>query len=159
MKKRSVEEQFAQLRPTTGFAAQLHVWFLGIAFLGLMASWLFSNPIPLMFSVFFGVVGVAERQTGSFIVAAISAYDSEPPVEGQAIITLTGGDMSDHYHVKLRIEGSPDWTYEFIPQGWQPKEGSYSAHIWQDKKSNVPVLAVIDEGMMIPRYAPQVGTG
>jgi hypothetical protein len=155
MKKLSIEEQIAGLRTTLGFAAQLHNWFLFAAILGVIVSLLISNPIPFMFSIFFTVVGLAERRAGPNIVEAIEAYDSEAiPSEGIASITITCWDTDNHYHVNLYEEGNPNWKYEFVPQGWQPVEGSYATNIWRTGLDNKPVLATVEEGIMIPRYDP-----
>jgi hypothetical protein len=155
MKNLTVEQQIDYLRSTIGFAVQMHKWFLLGAALGVIASLLFWNPIPLMLSIFLAVVGFAEKRAGPNIVAAISAYDSEAPSPGNASITVTCWDMDNHYHVKLHEEGSPDWDYEFIPQGWQPAAGSYVAKIWRIGLEKKPVLSVVEEGIMIPRYDPQ----
>lgn len=155
MKTLSVEQQIDCLRPTIGFAGQMQKWFLLGAALGVIASLLFWNPIPLMFSVFLVVVGVSEKRAGPNIVAAISAYDSESPSLGNASITITCWDMDSHYHVKLHQEGHPDWTYEFIPQGWQPAAGIYAAKVWRTDLENKPVLSVVEEGIMVPRHDPK----
>jgi hypothetical protein len=155
VKTLSVEQQIDYLRPTIGFAAKMHKWFLLAAAIGVIASLLFWNPIPLMFSVFIAVVGFAEKRAGPNIVAAISAYDSKAPSLENASITITCWDMDNHYHVKLHEEGHPDWTYEFIPQGWQPASGSYAAKVWRTGLESKPVLSVVEEGIMIPRYDPK----
>jgi hypothetical protein len=155
MKRLSVEQQIDNLRPTVGFAAQMHKWLLLGAALGVIASLLIWNPIPLMFSVFLAVVGFSEKRAGPNIVAAISAYDSEAPAPGNASITITCWDMDNHYHVRLHEEGHPDWTYEFVPQGWQPAAGSHAAKVWRSGLEGKPVLSVVKEGVMIPRYDPK----
>ncbi len=76
----SVEKQIAALRPTTGYAAHFHNWLLLIATLGIIAAIVFGHPVPLMFALFFGAIGLFERHAGSNIVAAISAYDAGEPV-------------------------------------------------------------------------------
>ena len=155
MKKLSVEQQIAALRPTMRFAAQMHNWFLAIAASGVIASILFWNPIPLMFSIFFAVVGFSERRAGPNIVAAISAYDSETPSFGEVSVAITCWDTDNHYHATLREQGHPDWKYEFVPQGWHPASGTCPARIWRTGVERKPVLAVVEEGIMIPRYDPK----
>jgi hypothetical protein len=155
MKTLTVEQQIDCLRPTVGFAAQMHKGFLLGAALGVMASLLFWNPIPLMFSIFLAVVGLSEKQAGPNIVAAISAYDSEAPSLASASITVTCWDMDNHYHVKLHEEGHPDWSYEFIPQGWQPIAGLYVAKVWRRGLEKKPALSAVEGGIMVPRYDPQ----
>jgi len=155
MKTLTVEQQIDYLRPMLGFAALIHKWLLLGAALGVIASLLYLNPIPLMFSIFLAVVGFAQKRAGPNIVAAISAYDSKAPSLGNASIAVACWDMDNHYHVKLDEEGNSAWTYEFIPQGWQPRAGSYVAKIWRNGLEKKPVLSIVEEGIMIPRYDPQ----
>ena len=155
MERLSVEQQIENLRPTIGLAARMHKWFLLVAALGVIASVLLWNPIPLMFSIFLAVVGFSEKQAGPNIVSAISAYDSDTPSKGIASITLTRWDMDNHYHVQLHEEGHPDWRYEFIPQGWQPTAGTYVARVWRAGVGNKPALSAVEEGIMIPRHEPK----
>jgi hypothetical protein len=155
MKKLSVEQQIALLRPTMGFAAQMHKWFLAGAALGVIASVIFWNPIPLIVSIFVAIVGFSEKRAGPNIVIAISAYDSETPSLGEVSITITCWDTDNHYHATLREQGHSDWQYEFVPQGWQPTTGTCPARIWRAGVKRRPVLAVVEEGIMIPRYDPK----
>ena len=105
MKRRSVEQQIAALRPTLGFAAQMHKWFLAVAALGVGVSAIFWNPFPLIFSIFFAVVGFSEKRAGPNIVLAISAYDAKAPSFGEVSITITCWDSDNHYHATLREPG------------------------------------------------------
>lgn len=156
MKELTVEQQIDLLRPAvrTGLARRLHWWLIGLAAaLGLvgLALW---HPVPLMIAAFVGVVGLAERQAGPNLDAAVRAFDEGAPSAGHASITIVSGDTGDHYHVVLREEGRPDAEYEFIPQGWLPAEGTHPARIWRRPADGSPVLATIDKGVLIPRRKP-----
>ncbi len=156
--KLSIEEQIAVLRPTMGVAAHIHKWFLLGAALGVVAAIILWNPVPLMLSVFLGLIGLSEKRAGTNIVAAISAYDSGTPTLGEVTISITSFDVDDnHYHAIVCEPNHPDWEYEFVPQGWQPTATrTYAAKIWRTGSRRQPVLAVVEEGIMIPRYEPKV---
>ena len=155
MKTLSVEQQIAMLRPTVGFAAHMHKWLLGGAALGVIAAFIFWHPVPLMIAAFLGVVGFSEQRAGPNIVSALAAYDSGTPTSGEVSIAITSWDTGNHYHATVREQGHPDWKYEFIPQGWQPASRGYPAQLWRTGNEQLPVLAVVAEGIMIPRYDPQ----
>ena len=154
MKSPSVAQQIDNLRPTLGFAARMQGWFWLGAAVGVVVSMLLWNPVPLMFSIFLAVVGFAERRAGPQVVAAIAAYDSAAPARARASIAITCWDMDNHYHVNLQQDGQPDWTYEFVPQGWQPAAGDSVAWVWRLGSDNKPALAAVEEGIMIPRDVP-----
>jgi hypothetical protein len=147
----SVEQQIAALRPTIGYAAHFHLGLLWIAALGIVAAVVFWHPVPLMFALFFGLIGLAERQAGPNIVAAISAYDAEKPTVGSVVVSMQCWDMDWHYHAVVKEPNQPDWTYTFVPQGWQPAAQTYSAKIWRFASAGPPVLAVVEHGILIPR--------
>jgi len=155
MKTLSVEEQIARFRPGMGFAAHMHRWFLGGAALCVIAAAVIRNPVPLMIAAFLGIVGFAEKRAGPNLVAAITAYDLDTPACGEVFIAITCWDSDNHYHATVREQGRPDWEYEFMPQGWQPTDGSYPAKIWRTDAEGRPVLAVVEEGVLIPRYDPK----
>jgi hypothetical protein len=152
----SIEQQIAVLRPTMGFAAHMHKWLLFGAALGVIAAIVFWHPVPLMLSAFLAIVGFSEQRAGPNIVAAISAYDSGTPTLGEATVSITRWDTDNHYHAIVRERDHPDWEYEFVPQGWQPTTRTYPAKIWRAGSTRRPVLAVVEEGIMIPRYDPKL---
>jgi hypothetical protein len=154
MKALTVEQQLAMLRPTVWFAAHMHRWLLAGAAVGVVAAVAYWHPVPLMIAIFLGVVGFAEQRAGPNIVAAIAAYDSGAPTVGEVVIAITSWDTDDHYHATVREQGHPDWQYEFIPQGWKPEGRTYPARIWRAGGERPPVLAVVGDGILIPRYDP-----
>lgn len=154
----SIDEQINLLRPgvISGFATRMHLWFIGGAVLGLIAALVLWHPVPLMIAVFLGLVGLSERHCGANIVAAIMAYDFDTPSQGCISISISACDSSDTFHVTVRESEHPDWIYEFIPQGWRPMACFDSlAKIWRAQNGGAPVLAIIEDGIMIPRYPPK----
>jgi hypothetical protein len=105
----------------------------------------------LLVAVFLGVVGIAERQAGPNIVAAMNAYHAGIPSAGWVSIRFECWDSDNSYHATVREDGHADWEYEFIPQGWQPRAGNFPAQIWRADTAGRPVMAVVEEGIMIPR--------
>ena len=153
----SVEQQIAMLRRsvTSGLAAHIHHWLMAGAAVGVIAAIALWHPVPLMIAIFLGIVGFAEQRAGPNIVRAISAYDRETPTRGEVSVAVTSGDSDDHYHATVREHGRSDWRYEFIPQGWRPSARTYPARIWRASADGRPVLAVVDDGVVIPRGDPQ----
>lgn len=154
MKTLNVEQQVEALRPTLGLASKLHKWLLAAAVLGVVVAVVLWHPVPLMFSIFFGIVGLAETSAGPNIVAAVSAYNSGSASDGEVLITITCPDMDYRYHATVREPGHPDWVIEFIPQGWKPAEGQHQARIWRGRDQGAPLLAATGAGLLIPRYPP-----
>jgi len=136
----------------------MHKWLIGSAAIGLIAALVFWHPVPLMIAAFLAIVGFSEQRAGPNIVAAITAYDSATPTYGDVSVAITSWDTDDHYHATVREQGHSDWEYEFVPQGWRPTARSYAAKIWRQGTEGMPILAVVDVGILIPRYEPkQVG--
>ncbi len=156
MKSTTVEKQLAHLRPMvkSGLAHRFHKWLVGIAVALVILSAYLWNPIPLMIALFLGFVGLAESKAGPNIAAAIKAYDSTRPNTGEVTITISSGDTTDHYHARVIEAGQPDWAYEFVPQQWTPAAGAHDAHIWRAGDGSPPKLAIIENGIMIPRGRP-----
>lgn len=48
-----------------------------------------------------------------------------------------------------------DWEYEFVPQRWQPVARRYPARIWRSGSKEQPVVALVEDGILIPRYDPK----
>ena len=155
MRTLSIEQQVALLRPTMKFAAHMHTWLMVGAALCAIAAVVLWNPIPLMFSFFLAIVGFSEQLAGPNIVKAISAIDCDTPSQGEVTIYTTLWDTGICYHAIVREPLYFEWEYEFIPQGWQPVARSYPAKIWRDNVTKLPVIAVVEGGILIPRYEPE----
>jgi len=134
----------------------MHKWFLAGAATGVIAAVVFWHPVPLMMAAFLGVVGFSEQRAGPNIVSAIVAYDSGKATDGEVSVAVTSWDTDNTYHATVCEVGHPDWTYEFIPQGWQPASRCYPARIWRTEPEGRPVLAVVEEGILVPRYPPKL---
>jgi hypothetical protein len=156
MSTSSVETQIARLRPSVIFAPHMHKWFLAGAATSFVAAIVFWHPWPLMIAFFLGVVGFSEQRAGPNILSAILAYDSDDPTEGTVSVEITSWSDSETYHAIVSEIGHSDWTFQFIPQGWQPASRSYSARIWRSDTEGRPLLAVVEEGILIPRYDPEL---
>lgn len=138
------------------YVAHFHNWLLLIAAFGIIVAIIFWHPVPLMFALFFGLIGFSERKTGPNIVAAISAYDSGTPMDGEVTVSIRCWDTDTYYYALVREPNQPDWKYEFVPQGWKPDVQTYPAKIWRAVSGGPPVLAVVQSGILIPRDQPKV---
>lgn len=158
MKKNlTVDEQLANLETAASWpiARSLNHLVVGTGVVLIIASAVIWNPIPLMIGAFLGIVGMAERRAIPNIMNALRAYESVRPSSGTASIAISCWSDSNHYEVTLREDGQPAWEYEFIPQGWTPTEGTHSARIWRLSGCQAPALAVVEHGVLIPRYDPK----
>lgn len=155
MQALSIEEQISRLRATMTFAPHMHKWFLAGAATGVIAAVVFWHPVPLMIAAFLGIVGLSEQRAGPNIVSAILAYDSDTATNGQVSVEITTWDTDNTYHATVSEAGQFDWKFEFIPQGWQPASRSYRARVWRTDSDGRPVLVVVEEGILIPRYDPK----
>ena len=138
------------------FAPHMHKWFLAGAAIGLLAAVALWHPWPLMIAFFLGSLGLSEQRAGPNILSAILAYDCGNPTEGTISVDITSWSDSDTYQATVSEIGHSDWKYQFIPQGWQPASRSYSARIWRSDTEDRPLLAVVEEGILIPRYDPEL---
>lgn len=154
-KSLSVDQQIGLYRSTTAFAGSMHKWMLAAAVAGVAIAAVLWHPVPLMIAAFLGIVGLAEQRAGPNIVAAIAAYDSGTSTRGEVTISISRWDTDNHYHATVREAGHADWVYEFIPMGWQPSEHTLQARVWRTGVERRPVLAIAEEGVMIPRYEPK----
>jgi hypothetical protein len=156
MRARTPEKQIAILRATIPYAPHLHKWFLVGAAAGAIASIFFWHPVPLMIATFLGIVGLSEHRAGPNIVSAIAAYDSGIATNGEVFVAIKTWETDNTYFAIVSEVGCPDWKYEFIPQGWQPSCRNYPARIWRTNIEGRPVLVVVKEGVLIPRYDPKL---
>ena len=107
-----------------------------------------------MAAAFFALVGFAETQAGPNIEEAIRAYDSSQPTLGDVEIFVDSSGDGLRYVVNVCADELNFWQYEFIPQGWSPKPGAFSARIWKHEPSRRPVLCIAQGGLLIPRNKP-----
>ncbi len=153
MKILSPEAQLSMLRAATEncIARKLHHWMIGSAIVLIIVSAILWHPVPLIIAAILGVAGVAEQHAIPNILNALHAYDSVVPASGSVKVTITRLDSDDHYHAIVRQDGQAEWAYDFIPQGWSPVAGSHPARIWCLDKDAPPVLAAVDDGILVPR--------
>lgn len=157
MRKMSVEQQVSMLRRSmqSPLGRNLNAFLGALALLLLVLGYAIGSPIPWMFAGFFGLVAVFEREAVPNIVAALRAWDGDPPVAGWVVINVVRGDESDCYHVVVDEPGRAGWRFQFMPQGWTPVAGRFPARIWRPAGQDAPVLAAVDAGVMIPRDRPE----
>jgi hypothetical protein len=156
MNQCTLEQQIERLRPAvvSGLARHLHHGLLVFSALLAFLSIVLWSPIPLMAAAFFALIGFAETQAGPNIEDAIRAYDSSQPtlVEVEIFVDSSGDGL--RYVVKVCAGELNFWQYEFVPQGWSPKPGTFPAKIWKHEPSWRPILCIAQGGLLIPRNKP-----
>ena len=156
MNQCSLEQQIERRRHAvvSGLARHLHHGLLVFSAILAFLSIILWSPIPLMAAAFFALVGFAETQAGPNIEEAIRASDSSQPTLGDVEIFVDSSGDGLRYVVNV-CAGEPNfWQYEFVPQGWSPKPGTFSAKIWSHEPSRRPILCVAQGGLLIPRNKP-----
>ena len=154
MSSLSVDDQIRRIKRAKLFAQHMHKWLIaGALFLAVVSlvSW---HPALLIIAAMLAAIGVFERRAGPNILSALLAYESEEASTGFVAISITAWDTSKTYHATVREVGYPEWKFEFIPQGWKPASRSYKARIWRKSPDNRPTLAIVEEGILVPRYDP-----
>jgi hypothetical protein len=73
---------------------------------------------------------------------------------GQVLVTVTEWTDSNSYHATVRGTHGVAWKFEFIPQGWTPREGMVEGELVFVDGVAWPVLFVGREGVLYPRGTP-----
>lgn len=156
MNQCSIEQQIERLKPAvvSGLARHLHHGLLVLSAILAFLSIILWSPIPLMAAAFFALVGFAETQAGPNIEEAIRAYDSSQPTLGDVEIFVDSSGDGLRYVVKVCAGELNIWQYEFVPQDWSPKPGTFPAKIWRHEPSRRPILCIAQGGLLIPRNKP-----
>lgn len=156
MKFSTAEAQIEILRKAadSGFATALHRWLIALAIALALLSALTWNALPLLLAAIIGMIGASRRRAVMNLASAIQAYDSAESSPGIVTITIAQGDGQKHYHAKIQEGERSEWGFEFHPQDWSPAAGIHSARIWRHTGYEAPALAVIEDGILVPRYAP-----
>jgi hypothetical protein len=156
MNQCSLEQQIELLRSAvvSGLARHLQHGLLVFSAILAFLSIILWSPIPLMAAAFFALVGFAETQAGPNIEEAIRAYDSSQPTLGDVEIFVDCSGDGLRYVVNVCADELKFWQYEFIPQGWSPKPGTFPAKIWRHEPSRRAVLCIAQGGLLIPRNKP-----
>lgn len=106
-----------------------------------------------MVGAFLALFALVAREAEPRLAAALAAYDAARPVVGGARISAIPDRENAAFQAEIREPGHAVWAFEFVPILWSPAPGAFTANIWRDAKG-VPVLATIDAGVLVPRYAP-----
>jgi hypothetical protein len=106
-------------------------------------------------ALLFAIVGLSPSETKTNIEAAIKAYHTGTHTLGKAKIKITNAFGYDQFFAYIEEPGQPGWKFQFTPQHWKPEDGNYSVKIWRPGNRKPPVLAVTDNGILIPRKKPE----
>jgi hypothetical protein len=153
----SVAEQIAMLRRLAqgAWIPRLRVG-LWVLLAGLIIGGLFTAWPPLLMAALFAAVVTwsAERTSPHIRNAALASYVTQYE-NGEISISITPWSDSQSYHASVATKDSGSWRFEFIPQGWDPKEGPNSAKLYFIKGTAWPALIVLPDGILYPRDVPE----
>lgn len=113
-----------------------------------------GSPIPWMLAAFTAVVALAVRQTGPHLLAARRALDTGVTMPGRIHIHVEHWSDTDHYHASTVGWPGGDWRFEFIPQGWTPREGLHDVQCYRLDGVAWPALIATEDGLLFPRETP-----
>ncbi len=153
----TVAQQLGVLRNSRGGpdirAAQV---FTAVLALGLLvAAIITQHPWAIMLFVFFGIVAITGGHTIKHTNNAIDAYESG--VKAKCSVVIEQSDSFNYYYAKVNIADQKySWEFDFIPDGWKPSEGEYSAESFHLENTEWPALVVVETGILVPRSKPSM---
>ena len=121
----------------------------------LIATAIVQHPFLIMISMFISIVAFASRDTFKHLQNAIKALETGNQVASFAQISIEAPLDDNQYFVSITDRAHQTWKFEFIPQGWQPKEGIVEVSCYYLDNLAWPVLLISKEGFMVPRYQPK----
>jgi|WetSurMetagenome_2_1015567.scaffolds.fasta_scaffold01617_8 hypothetical protein len=133
------------------------MWTLALFVLGLgIGSFITQHPVFIVLFGFFVIVGLGSIETAKLLRSAIRAIDEGKPFQTQAVISVDTSSDKDEYHVQVRDAHQQWWKFEFIPQYWTPKTGEIEVTAYFLEGIEYPVLLIENEGILVPRYKPEL---
>lgn len=113
-----------------------------------------GSPIPWLLAAFAAVVALAVRQTEPHVLAARRALDAGATKPGRIRIQVEHWSDTDHYRASTVSWPGGDWRFEFIPQGWTPRQGLHDVQCYRLDDVAWPALIATEDGLLFPRETP-----
>jgi hypothetical protein len=125
-----------------------------------LAALLTLHPVFGMVLVFVAVVSYSAWQSTPHMDAAAVALRFDHRSTGTVQITVGNWSGSDSYQATVqggaRTGDAPArWRFEFIPLGWRPVAGRYTAVLFAHPALEWPALIQTEQGIIYPRYKPE----
>jgi hypothetical protein len=134
-------------------------WFnIGVgAFVLLLAAAaiITKHPVFIMLSLFSIVVAAGSRRSTQNLKNAAFSIKHGKNMESTAMISIKAPIDDDRFYATIDCQDKV-WKFEFIPQGWKPQEGKVSVTVYYLEGIDWPTLLVGQEGIMVPRYNPEI---
>lgn len=124
---------------------------IGLAVAGLLTR----HPLYFVLCGFAALLAVTARQTTPHIHNAVKALDGGVRRAGSVQVTVTEWSDSRSYAATIRVSKSQQWSFEFIPLGWRPQEGTHEATVFGVAELEWPALVQVEQGLIYPRYTPR----
>ena len=127
---------------------------LALAALLVIVGWVLHWVALYLIAGFVGVVALASFTTLSNLRNAYVGEREGARAGGHVQITVTPGTEATSYSAAVRDRGAR-WSFEFVPIEWAPMAGEREAQLVYLRGVEWPVLVVVDEGILVPRYKPK----
>lgn len=130
-------------------------WTLAVLAIGLVClGVLWQELIYLLGGLFSGIAAYSARQNAPHVYAAAQALDVGVATERDVDIHVECWSDSESYSVVVVMANLSSWSFDFVPLGWRPKEGTQRATVYALNDVPWPVLVRFAEGIAYPRAQP-----
>jgi hypothetical protein len=120
----------------------------------LIALGYFRSWVPCyMFAGFIAIAAVSSRVTLANLRNAVRGDREGVRAHGIVEIAIKPDSESPSYFATT-TEGGVRWKMEFLASAWKPAEGTFRAQLFHIRDVEWPVLLLVDDGIIIPRYKP-----
>ena len=115
--------------------------------------------VYLLGALLSGIAAYASHQNAPHIYAAVQALDHGVSAERDVTIRAECWSDSESYSVTVVMANLSSWTFDFVPIGWKPKEGTWPATVYTVTEAPWPVLIRFEDGIAYPRAQPKLQSG
>ena len=152
----SRDQQLDQLRQTGrgNLLEYAGTGSLALAAALVIAGWYLDWVALYVIAIVVGIVAVTTFTTMSNVRNAYVGERRGARTRGHVQITVTPGAETTSYSAAVRERGER-WSFEFVPIEWQPVAGEREAQVVHLKGVDWPVLVIVDDGILVPRYKPK----
>ena len=120
-----------------------------------MGGLLTNHPVYWMLFGFFLLVTIGSRRTSPHVLRAAKALDIGLKSKGFAKIVINKSGDTPSFHATIDVAANSKWRFEFIPTGWQPREGEAPVEVFGYPGVEWPALIRSEQGIFYPRDDPE----
>ena len=130
-------------------------WVLAVLAVGLVGFGVLQRElIYLLGGLFAAIASYSSHLNAPHVYAAAQALEAGLVTERDVDIKVECWSDSESYSVVVPMAKLSSWSFDFVPIGWRPKEGSYRAKVYGLSDVPWPVLICFDDGIAYPRTQP-----